>query len=47
VWGAGWNADPDYLKVFVRRLRQKLGDAATHPRYIHTEWGVGYRFAGG
>ncbi len=46
VWGAGWNADPDYLKVFVRRLRQKLGDAASSPRYIQTEWGVGYRFVG-
>ena len=47
VWGSGWNADPDYLKVFVRRLRQKLGDDAANPRYIQTEWGVGYRFAGG
>ena len=44
VWGSGWTADPDYLKVFVRRLRQKLGDDAAHPRYIETEWGVGYRF---
>jgi DNA-binding response OmpR family regulator len=27
----------------VRRLRQKLGDDADQPRYIQTEWGVGYR----
>ena len=47
VWGSEWTADPDYVKVFVRRLRQKLGDDAADPRYIHTEWGVGYRFAAG
>ena len=41
-----WSADPNYVKVFVRRLRQKLGDDAEHPRYILTEWGVGYRFVG-
>ena len=44
VWGPEWQADPNYLKVFVRRLRQKLGDEATQPRYIQTDWGVGYRF---
>jgi DNA-binding response OmpR family regulator len=45
VWGSEWDADPNYLKVFVRRLRQKLGDDAERPRYIQTDWGVGYRFA--
>jgi two-component system, OmpR family, KDP operon response regulator KdpE len=44
VWGSEWDANPNYLKVFVRRLRQKLGDDAEHPRYIQTDWGVGYRF---
>ncbi len=44
VWGPGYEADAHYLKVFVRRLRQKLGDDAEHPRYIQTEWGIGYRF---
>lgn len=44
VWGPEWVADPSYLKVFVRRLRQKLGDDAEAPRYIQTEWGTGYRF---
>lgn len=45
VWGSDWVADPNYLKVFVRRLRQKLGDDSQNPRYIHTEWGQGYRMA--
>lgn len=43
VWGAEYARDVQYLKVFVRRLRQKLGDSAERPRYIQTEWGVGYR----
>ncbi len=44
VWGPGYVGDAHYLKVFVRRLRRKLGDDAKRPRYIRTEWGVGYRF---
>ena len=43
VWGSEWDGDPNYIKVFVRRLRQKLGDDAEHPRYIETDWGIGYR----
>jgi DNA-binding response OmpR family regulator len=44
VWGEDWIGDPDYVKVFVRRLRQKLSDDAEHPTYIQTERGSGYRF---
>jgi DNA-binding response OmpR family regulator len=47
VWGSEWASHPDTIKVFVRRLRQKLGDPADHPRYILTEWGIGYRLATG
>lgn len=43
VWGDEYVRDVGYLKVFVRRLRQKLGDDADRPRYIQTHWGVGYR----
>ena len=43
VWGAAYVHDVSYVKVFVRRLRRKLGDDAEHPRYIQTEWGIGYR----
>jgi DNA-binding response OmpR family regulator len=46
VWGPEYVGDAQYLKVFVRRLRQKLGDDAQHPRYIQTQWGIGYRFVG-
>ena len=44
VWGPGYVGDTHYLKVFVRRLRRKLGDDSGRPRYIQTEWGIGYRF---
>jgi DNA-binding response OmpR family regulator len=43
VWGPAYG-DAGYLKVFVRRLRHKLGDDVNHPHYIQTEWGIGYRF---
>lgn len=46
VWGESYCHDIHYLKVFIRRLRQKLGDDAVQPQYIQTEWGVGYRFIG-
>jgi len=44
AWGPEYANDAPYLKVFVRRLRRKLGDDADDPRYIQTERGVGYRF---
>jgi DNA-binding response OmpR family regulator len=44
VWGPEYTGEAHYLKVFVRRLRQKLGDDPEHPRYIQTEWGTGYSF---
>ncbi|MDQ5867662.1 MAG: response regulator transcription factor, partial [Chloroflexota bacterium] len=44
VWGPEYIGEDHYLKVFVRRLRSKLGDDAERPRYIQTEWSIGYRF---
>jgi len=44
VWGAGYEKEYNYLKVFVAHLRRKLKDPARRPRYIHTEHNVGYRF---
>ncbi len=44
VWGTEYPRDIRYLKVFVSRLRRKLGDDAERPRYIQTVWGIGYRF---
>ena len=43
VWGPAHRDDTQYLRVFVRQLRQKLGDDPAAPRYILNEPGVGYR----
>lgn len=43
VWGRDEPGDLDSLRVFVRRLRAKLGDDAAAPRYIETVRGLGYR----
>ena len=44
IWGPAHAEDSQYLRVYVRQLRQKLGDDAANPRYIMTEPGIGYRF---
>ena len=36
--------DPQYLRVYVRQLRQKIEQNPTRPQYILTETGIGYRF---
>ncbi len=47
VWGREYVDEVDYLRVYIRRLRDKLGDDADEPRYIRTERGLGYRFIAG
>jgi two-component system, OmpR family, KDP operon response regulator KdpE len=44
VWGREYVDEVDYLRVYVRRLRDKLGDDPDDPRFIRTERGLGYRF---
>jgi two-component system, OmpR family, KDP operon response regulator KdpE len=44
VWGREYINEVDYVRVYVRRLRDKLGDDLDDPRYIRTERGLGYRF---
>jgi two-component system, OmpR family, KDP operon response regulator KdpE len=46
VWGQGYGQESHYLRVYVRALRKKLGDAAAAPALILTEPGVGYRWIG-
>jgi two-component system KDP operon response regulator KdpE len=45
IWGPAHAEDSQYLRVYIRQLRQKLGDDAANPRFIFTEPGVGYRLA--
>jgi two-component system, OmpR family, KDP operon response regulator KdpE len=44
IWGPAHLDDSQYLRVYIRQLRQKLGDDAANPRFIATEPGIGYRF---
>jgi two-component system KDP operon response regulator KdpE len=44
VWGPRYEDESHYLRVYVRQLRQKLGDDAAAPELILTEPGVGYRW---
>ena len=44
VWGPGYGSQSNYLRVYVRQLRRKLGDDAASPRLILTEPGIGYRW---
>jgi two-component system, OmpR family, KDP operon response regulator KdpE len=44
VWGREYVDEVDYIRVYIRRLRDKLGDSSDSPRYIQTERGLGYRF---
>jgi two-component system, OmpR family, KDP operon response regulator KdpE len=44
VWGRDYVDEVDYIRVYIRRLRDKLGDDPEQPRYIQTERRLGYRF---
>jgi len=43
VWGPAQADEVQYLRVFIRGLRQKLESDPTRPTHILTELGVGYR----
>ena len=45
VWGYAMARGDRSVDVFVRKLRQKLEKASPEWRYIHTHFGIGYRFA--
>lgn len=47
VWGSVHLQDTHYLRIFVRKLRQKIEPDPTSPRILVTELGVGYRLAQG
>ena len=45
VWGREYRDETEYLRVYIRYLRQKIEEDPSNPRLILTEPGVGYRFA--
>lgn len=44
VWGAGYEKETNYLRVYFAQLRRKLEDSPSQPRHFITEPGIGYRF---
>jgi two-component system KDP operon response regulator KdpE len=43
VWGEHYQDRPEYIRVHMAQLRQKLEDNPSAPRHLKTEAGVGYR----
>jgi two-component system KDP operon response regulator KdpE len=43
IWGSPHLNDTHYLRIFMRKLRQKIETDPTQPRMLLTELGVGYR----
>jgi two-component system, OmpR family, KDP operon response regulator KdpE len=43
VWGPAKEDEVQYLRVYIRTLRQKVEDDPNNPVYIQTEPGIGYR----
>lgn len=46
VWGYEYPGDVRTVDVHIRRLREKIEDNPSDPKYVHTKWGVGYYFQG-
>jgi two-component system KDP operon response regulator KdpE len=44
VWGPEESEETQYLRVYIRHLRQKIEPDPAHPRCILTEPAIGYRF---
>ncbi|GIM29621.1 DNA-binding response regulator [Clostridium polyendosporum] len=44
VWGRDFFGDPKIVDVNIRRLRTKIEETASSPKYIETVWGIGYRW---
>lgn len=44
VWGWERQTSPDYVHVYISSLRRKLEENPKQPKYLVTEYGLGYRF---
>ncbi|MFF5996910.1 response regulator transcription factor [Lysinibacillus sp. KU-BSD001] len=43
VWQEEYYKDENVINVHIRRLREKIEDDPSHPKYIKTLWGIGYK----
>ncbi len=44
VWGASYFGEEKIVDVNIRRLRMKIEDQPSAPRYLVTVWGMGYKW---
>ncbi len=44
VWGEEYTDSPEYLKVYIQRLRNKIEEDPSNPQLIISERGMGYKF---
>lgn len=45
IWGNDYPGDVRTVDVHIRRLREKIEENPSNPRYVHTKWGVGYYYS--
>lgn len=43
IWSEEYYGDDNVINVHMRRLREKIEDDPSHPKYIKTLWGIGYK----
>ena len=44
VWGENYTKENNYLRVYIKQIREKLEVEPSQPQYFVTELGAGYRF---
>lgn len=46
VWKEEYYGDENVINVHMRRVREKIEDDPSNPKYIKTLWGIGYKLEG-
>lgn len=46
IWGEDYPGDVRTVDVHIRRLREKIEENPSEPKYVQTKWGLGYFFKG-
>lgn len=46
IWNDEYYGDENIINVHMRRLREKIEDDPSNPKYIKTLWGIGYKLEG-
>ena len=44
VWGEDYVGELTNIAVFIRKIREKIEDEPSKPKYLQTVWGIGYKF---